>query len=136
MPSGIAPTDPIYEVIERHRKAAREHTEAVSIHFAFEATGGIEGERLKKYQRLVAETDAAYDRMEDAGLDLINTRATTPPGLLALCLYIKPLFGEDEQPDLREYIYDNGTTAYMAEAFAYLVSRSIEEMMKVERTVS
>jgi len=47
--------DPIYEIIERHRTAAREHTEAVSIHFAFEDTGGIEGERLKEYQRLVAE---------------------------------------------------------------------------------
>ena len=128
--------DPIYEIIERHRTAAREHTEAVSIHFAFEDTGGIEGERLKEYQRLVAETDAAYDRMEDAGLDLINTKATTLPGLLALCQYIKLLFAEDEAPDLPEYIsYDDGKTAYPAEAFAHTIGRSIEEMMKVEGTV-
>ena len=72
-----ATPDPIYEVIERHRKAAREHNEAVDIHCAFEEVG-MQGEKLAKYKSLVAETDAAYDRMEDAGLDLINTRPTTP----------------------------------------------------------
>jgi hypothetical protein len=117
--------DPIYEVIERHRKACREHNEALDIHMAFEESG-MEGEKLAKYKRLVAATDAAYDELEEAGLDLINTRPTTPAGIVALCQYIKPLFAEDEAPDLPEYIlYDDGSTAYPAEAFAYVIGRAV-----------
>jgi hypothetical protein len=117
------PIDPIYEVIEQHRKAAREHHEAVDIHMAFEESG-MEGEKLEKYNRLVAATAAAYDELEDAGLDLINTRPTTLTGIFALCQYIKPLFAEDDAPDLPEYIlYDDDRTAYPAEAFAYVIGR-------------
>jgi hypothetical protein len=76
--------DPIYEVIERHRKAAREHTEAINTHMAFEKSN-MQGEKLGQYKRLVAPTEAAYDELDDAGCDLINTKATTLPGLLALC---------------------------------------------------
>jgi hypothetical protein len=127
--------DPIYEVIERHRKAAREHTEAVNTHMAFEKSN-MQGEKLGQYKRLVAPTEAAYDELDDAGCDLINTKATTLPGLLALCQYIKLLFAEDEAPDLPEYSsYDDGKTAYPAEAFAHTIGRSIEEMMKAEGTV-
>ena len=67
---------------------------------------------------------------EDAGLDLINTRPTTLAGIFALCQYIKPLFAEDDAPDLPEYIlYDDERTAYPAEAFAYVIGRAVEEMM-------
>jgi hypothetical protein len=81
--------DPIFAVIERHGKACREHHEAVDIHMDFEESG-MEGEKLAKYKRLVAATAAAYDELEDAGLDLINTRPTTLAGIFALCQYIKP----------------------------------------------
>jgi len=122
--------DPIFAVIERHRKAAREHNEAVDIHMAFEELG-MEGEKLAKYKRLVATTAAAYDELEDAGLDLINTRPTTLAGIFALCQYIKPLFAEDDAPDLPEYIlYDDDRTAYPAEAFAYVIGRAAEDLMK------
>jgi hypothetical protein len=130
-----APADPIYEVIERHRKAVLAHTESVDIKCAFEEIG-MQGEKLKEYKRLGALADAAYDAMEDVGLDLINTRPTTVAGILALCQYIAPLFGETEQPNLPQYIaYDDGTDAYTAEAFAYVIGRSIENMMKAEGTV-
>jgi hypothetical protein len=86
-----AAADPIFAVIERHRKACREHNEAIDIHMNFEELG-MTGEKLAKYKRLVAETDAAYDELEDAGLDLINTQPTTMAGIFALCQYIKPLF--------------------------------------------
>jgi hypothetical protein len=74
--------DPIYDVIEAHRKAAREHNEALNIHCAFEECG-MQGEKLAKYKRLTAETDAAYYRMEVVSLDLINTKPTTLAGILA-----------------------------------------------------
>jgi hypothetical protein len=71
-----------------------------------------------------AATAAAYDDLEDAGLDLINTLPATVAGIFALCQYIKPLFAEDDAPDLPEYIlYDDDRTAYPAEAFAYVIGR-------------
>jgi hypothetical protein len=121
--------DPIFAVIERHRKACREHNEAVDTHMDFEEVG-MTGEKLEKYNSLVVDTAAAYDELEDAGLDLINTQSTTLAGIFALCQYIKPLFAEDDAPDLPEYIlYDDERTAYPAEAFAYVIGRAVEEMM-------
>jgi hypothetical protein len=64
--------DPIYAVIEQHRKAAREHIEAVRVQFAYD-----EGERLEEYRRLVALADVAWGAMADAGCTLVNTRPTT-----------------------------------------------------------
>jgi len=125
-----AAPDPIYAVIERHRRAAHKHHEAVDIHMDFEEVD-MTGEKLEKYNSLVAETAAAYDELEDAGLDLINTLPTTLAGIFALCQYIKPLFAEDEAPDLPEYIlYDAGTTAYPAEAFCHVITRAAEDLMK------
>jgi hypothetical protein len=121
--------DPIYAVIGRHRKACREHHEAVDIHMDFEEIG-MTGAKLEEYKRLVAETDAAYDELEDAGLDLINTRPTTMAGILALCQYINPLFAEDDAPDLPQYIlYDDDTTATTAAALCYVIGQAVEEMM-------
>jgi len=121
--------DPIFAVIERHRKACREHNEAIDIHMDFEEMG-MTGEKLEEYKRLVAETDAAYDELEDAGLDLINTQPTTMAGIFALCQYITPLFEEDDAPDLPEYIlYDDDTTATPAGALCYVIGRAVEDMM-------
>jgi hypothetical protein len=124
------PIDPIYEVIEQHRKAAREHHEAVDIHMAFEESG-MEGEKLEKYNSLVAETDATYDRLDDVGCDLINTKPTTLAGILALCRYIKPLFEEDDSPDLPVHIlYDDDTRATPTEALCYVLGQAVEDLMK------
>jgi len=126
--------DPIYDVIEQHRKAAREHIEALNIHCAFEECG-MQGEKLEEYERLVALTDEAYYAMADVGRHLVNTRPTTLAGILALCKYIEPLFGEVDQPDLPEMIeYDDDTQAYIPEAFAYVIGRAIEELMKAAQT--
>jgi hypothetical protein len=119
--------DPIYAVIEAHRKAAREHIAALDIHCAFEECG-MQGEKLQEYERLVALTDVAWVAMADAGCTLVNTKPTTLAGILALCRYIEPLLGEIDQPDLPEYIdYDDDTQAYIPEAFAYVIGRAIEE---------
>jgi hypothetical protein len=110
--------DPIYEVIESHRKACAAHNEAVDTHMDFEEVG-MTGEKLEKYESLVAETDAAHDRLDGVGCDLINTRPTTLAGILALCRYINPLFEEEDSPDLPTYIlYDDDTTAPPPKRFA------------------
>jgi hypothetical protein len=124
----IAP-DPIYEVIEQHRKACAAHNEAINIHTDFEEVG-MTGAKLEKYESLVAETDAAYDRLDDVGCDLINTKPTTLAGILALCRYITPLFEEEDSPDLPTYIlYDDDTTATPAEALCYVIGRAAEDLM-------
>jgi hypothetical protein len=122
--------DPIHEVIERHRKACAAHNEAIEIHMDFEELG-MTGAKLEKYKRLVAETDAAYDRLDDVGCDLINTKPTSLAGILALCRYITPLFEEEDSPDLPTYIlYDDDTTATPAEALCYVIGRAVEDLMK------
>ena len=124
--------DPISEVIERHRKAAREHNEAIDIHMAFEESG-MEGEKLEKYNSLVAETDAAYDRLDDVGCDLINTKPTTLAGILALCRYVQPLFSENDPDELPQYIlYDDDSTAYPAEALFRVIGSVIEDLIKAQ----
>jgi hypothetical protein len=54
--------------------------------------------------------------------------------ILALCRYIEPLFGETDQPDLPDYIdYEDDASACIPEAFAYVIGRAIEELMKTVR---
>jgi hypothetical protein len=97
-------------VIEQHRKAVREHTEAIDLEAASEEAGGFKDEWREEYERLSAVTMAAYYAMADAGRTLVNTRPTTLAGILALCRYIEPLFGETDQPELPDHIdYDDDT---------------------------
>jgi hypothetical protein len=122
--------DPIYAVIERHRKACREHNEAIDTHMDFEEVG-MTGEKLEKYNSLVAETDAAYDRLDDVGCDLINTKPTTFAGILALCRYVKPFFGESDPDELPHHIlYDDDSTAYPAEALFRVIGSAIEDLIR------
>jgi hypothetical protein len=73
--------------------------------------------------------------MANAGCTLVNTRPTTLAGILALCKHIEPLFGETDQPELPEYIeYDDDTQAYIPEAFAYVIGRAVEELIKAGQT--
>jgi hypothetical protein len=124
------PADPIYAVIERHRKACTEHVEAVHIHMAFEEVG-MTGAKLEKYNSLVAETDAAYDRLDDVGCDLINTKPTTFAGLLALCRYVQPFFGESDPDELPNYIlFDDDSTEYPAESLFRVIGSAIEALIK------
>jgi hypothetical protein len=126
--------DPIYDVIEAHRKAAREHHEAVDIHCAFEECG-MKGEKLEEYKRLTAETDETYDRMEDASGDLVNTKPTTLAGIVAACRYVGALLEGYDSPDLPEYIsYDDDTQETPAEALCHTISAAIEELIAAAQT--
>jgi hypothetical protein len=45
------------------------------------------------------------------------------------------LFGEADQPDLPELIeYEDSASAYIPEAFGYVIGRAIEELMKAGQT--
>jgi hypothetical protein len=124
--------DPIYAVIEAHRRACTEHVEAIHIHMAFEEVG-MTGAKLEKYNSLVAETDAAYDRLDDVGCDLINTKPMTLAGVLALCRYVKPFFGESDPDELPHHIlYDDDSTEYPAEALFRVMGNAIEALIKAQ----
>ena len=74
---------------------------------------------------------AAYYAMAEAGCSVVNTRPTTLAGILALGKYFEPLFAETDQPALPEYIeYEDAASAYIPEAFAYVIGRAVEELMK------
>ena len=50
-------------------------------------------------------------------------------------LAIEPLFSETDQPDLPDRIdYEEDAQAYIPEAFAYVIGRAIEELMKAAQT--
>jgi hypothetical protein len=123
--------DPIYAVIEAHRKAAAGHIEAVRVEFAFEEAHDIEGERKEEYDRLYAATGDAWDAMGEAARNLVTTKPATLAGILALCRYIGPLFEGDDAPNLPEHIkYDDDTREAPAEALCHTIGRAIEELMK------
>jgi hypothetical protein len=65
--------DPIYDVIEAHRKAALDHNEAERVQFAFDH-GGKTGERREEYERLVALDNVAWAALTEAGCSLVNGR--------------------------------------------------------------
>src|SRR5450631_1070789 len=66
--------DPIYDVIEQHRKAALEHNEAERVQYAYDEEGGIKDERRREYNRLMLLTNEAWVTMADAGCTLVNTK--------------------------------------------------------------
>lgn len=130
---GLAPVDPIYAVIEQHRKAALAYKEAMHIEFAFEENSGLpmKGEVLGKYNLLCHATSEASEVMDGAACDLVNTLPTTLAGVVALCQYIHPLFAEGQDcsvlPEMIEF--DDDTSAYMAEAFARVIGKAVGELM-------
>jgi hypothetical protein len=127
--------DPIYDVIEQHRKASAGHIEAVRVEFAFEEAHDIEGERKEEYDRLYAATGDAWDAMDEAARNLVTTKPATLAGILALCRYIGPLFEGDDAPNLPEHIkYDDDTQEAPAEALCHTISAAIEELMKAAQT--
>jgi hypothetical protein len=73
--------DPIYDVIEAHRKAALDSNEAERVQFAFDH-GGKTGERREEYERLVALTDVTWAAVtEGAALSSTQGRRRWPVSL-------------------------------------------------------
>jgi hypothetical protein len=130
--------DPIFEVIARHRAACKAHTEAVRIEFAFEdgftlderrGLGG--GKKLRQFTILQEQTADAYDRLDTAGTDLVNTPPTTLAGIAALCRYIEPLLSDPDTTDLPETVpWDDDSESTAAGALANSIAVAIREISK------
>jgi len=125
-----SPADPIYVAIEAHRKVCTEHNEAVHTHMDFEEVG-MTGEKLEKYNSLVAETDATYDRLDDVCCDLINTRPTTlcrHSG--ALSIHQTALRGRGFARLADVHLVRRRHHGDPAEALCYVIGRAVEDLMK------
>jgi hypothetical protein len=125
-----SPLDPIFSLIERHRAASADYHEAVRIEFAFEESR-MEGEKLRQYQILEAQTADACHRLDDAGAALVNTPPTTLAGIAALCRYIEPLLNDPHMPDLPDKIlWDDDTESPPAAALANSIAVAIRDILK------
>ena len=124
-----AAADPIFGMIERHRAACADHDGAVKIEFAFEEIH-MQGEKLRQYQVLHAQTADAWDRLEDASTDLVLTPPTTLAGIAAVCRYIEPLLADVDTsylPDTIACFDDDESTP--AGALANTIAATIEGML-------
>jgi hypothetical protein len=122
--------DPIYVVIERHRAACADHCEAVGIENAFEEAH-MEGEKLRQFYILEERTLDSYDRLDDAGTDLVNTPPTTLAGIAALCRYIEPLLNDQDTPDLLEtLLWEDDSESTPAGALANAIAVAITKISK------
>jgi hypothetical protein len=122
-------SDPIYAVIERHKAACADHDEAVRIEFAFEEVH-MQGEKLRQYQNLHAQTADAWERLEDANTDLVTTPPATLAGIASLCRYIEPLLADVDTSYLPDTIaWDDDNESTPAGALANTIAATIEGML-------
>jgi hypothetical protein len=126
----LTAADPIFGIIERHRAARVAHKEAVRIEFAFEELH-MQGEKLRQYQAFQEQTGDAWDRLEDASVDLVNTPPTTLAGIAALCRYLAPLLADQDTVDLPETItLEDDTESTPAGALANSIAVAIREISR------
>jgi len=88
--------DPIFAAIARHRTAAAIWDVAVDERANFPEHGNqkTEEERQQIWDLDEAE-DEAHEPLVQAGLDLINTRPTTAPGIIAMIEYMRAQMLDD-----------------------------------------
>ena len=125
-----SPADPIYEVIERHERAVAAHDNATDVRAHFDDIN-MNDEQKKQLAVLEDAADATYNHMEDAGVDLVNTKPATLAGILALCRYVEPLLNERDTINLPELIYwDDDTESSAAGALANVIAGAIDALIK------
>ena len=87
----------------------------------------------QKTQLAVLEpaVDDAWDRLEDVGINLVNTTPTTLAGILALCRYVEPLLNERDTVNLPEVIYwDDDTHSSAGGALVNALAAAVLSLSK------
>jgi len=77
-----AAVDPIYAAIHAHRQAVAAHDAVTDVRAAFNDVN-MNGEKTQ-LDVLEAAVDDAWDRLDEAGCDLVNSEPTTLAGVVAL----------------------------------------------------
>jgi hypothetical protein len=124
--SATAPAvDPIYAAIDAHRQAVAAHDAVTDVRAAFNDVN-MNDEQKAQLAVLEAAGADAWDQLDDAGCDLVNSKPTTLAGVAALCRYVEPLLNEKDTVNLPEVIYwDDETASTAAGALANDANRSL-----------
>jgi hypothetical protein len=125
--SATAPAvDPIYAAIDAHRQAVAAHDAVTDVRAAFNDVN-MNDEQKAQLAVLEAAGADAWDQLDDAGCDLVNSKPTTLAGVAALCRYVEPLLNEKDTVNLPEVIYwDDETASTAAGALANDANRVVK----------
>jgi hypothetical protein len=110
--------------------AVAAHDNATDVRAHFDDIN-MNDEQKKQLAVLEDAADATYNHMEDAGVDLVNTKPATLAGILALCRYVEPLLNERDTINLPEVIcWDDDTESSAAGALANVIAAAIDALIK------
>ncbi|WP_334445366.1 hypothetical protein [Bradyrhizobium sp. AZCC 1610] len=122
--------DPIYAAIGKHQQAVAAHDAVVDVRAAFDDFN-MNDEQKTQLAGLKAAVEEAWDRLEDTGSDLVNTKSTTLAGVAALCRYVEPLLNEQDTVNLPEVIcWDDDTASTAAGALANAIAAAVEAIIR------
>jgi hypothetical protein len=122
--------DPIYAAIDAHRQAVAAHDAVTAVRAAFNDLN-MNDEQKAQLAVLGAAVDDAWDQLEDAGCDLVNSKPTTLAGVAALCRYVEPLLNERDTVNLPEVIcWDDETASTAAGALANAIAAAVEVIIR------
>jgi len=125
--SATAPAvEPIYAAIDAHRQAVAAHDAVTDVRAAFNDVN-MNDEQKAQLAVLEAAGADAWDQLDDAGCDLVNSKPTTLAGVAALCRYVEPLLNEKDTVNLPDVIYwDDETASTAAGALANDANRVVK----------
>jgi hypothetical protein len=80
---------------------------------------------------LEAAVDGAWDRLEDAGITLVNTDPTTLAGIVALCRYVEPLLNQRGTVNLpEEILWDDDAHSSAGGTLVNAIAASVEAIIR------
>src|SRR5665811_1157107 len=94
--TAAATTDPIFAAIARHKAAAAKWDVAVNIRACFpDGAAPMTVEQRDERDELDDAVDDAWIPCRQAGIDLINSKPTTPAGIVAAIAYVRIQMRDD-----------------------------------------
>jgi hypothetical protein len=91
----IAPDDPIYAAIERHKAAVVPWDAAIDVRADFPESACPTDEEWEQRDTLDDAVDDARDTLEETGADLVNTAPTTLAGITTAIRYMQTQMRND-----------------------------------------
>jgi hypothetical protein len=120
-PVSDAPIDPIYAAIERHKAAGIVWDAAVDVRSNFNDLHMTDEQREQR-DLLDDAVEDAWEPCEQAGIDLITTKPTTPAGIITAIRYIQIQMRDDGtyMPQGVEFEYTEGSAGDSRAAMGWI----------------
>jgi hypothetical protein len=114
--------DPIFAVIERHKRAAVVWDAAVDVRSNFNDLDMSTDEQWEQRDELADAVDDAWRPCEQAGINLVNTKPTTQAGIIAAIAYIRIQMRDDGtyMPHRMEFKFNPGSEGDAKETMAWI----------------